>query len=56
VDEISKRIQVLDEKDDDIGLSVDERSERNRLLVELSQNRLKQDTIVYQKVKCKWLK
>ena len=44
--ELEKRIQVLDEKDYEGELSVEDREERRQLLVDLGQARVKQKAIL----------
>ncbi|XP_068478909.1 uncharacterized protein [Phaseolus vulgaris] len=56
VEKLSKRVQELDDKDDESGLSEGGRLERKILLANLSKSRLKQEVIAFQKEKCKWVK
>jgi len=56
VEELSKRVQELDDKDDESGLSEGGRSERKTLLANLNKSRLKQNDIAFQKAKFKWVK
>jgi len=44
--ELEKRIQVLDEKDDEGELSVEDKEERRQLLADLRQARVKQEAIL----------
>jgi len=53
--ELEKRIQVLDGKDDEGELSVDDREERRQLLAELGQVRVKQEVILQQKARLRWV-
>jgi len=52
--ELEKRIQVLDEKDDEGELSVEDREERRQLLADLGQAKVKQEAILQQKVRMSW--
>ena len=53
--ELEKRIQVLDGKDDEGELSVDDREERRQLLANLGQVRVKQEAILQQKARVRWV-
>ena len=44
--DLEKRIQLLDEKNDEGELSVKDREERRQLLVDLGQARVKQEAIL----------
>jgi len=55
IGELEKRIQFLDEKDDEGVLSVEGREERRRLLADLGQARVKQEAILQQKARMKWV-
>jgi len=46
--ELEKRIQVLDEKDDEGELSVEDKEQMRQLLADLGQARVKQETILKQ--------
>ncbi|XP_068472346.1 uncharacterized protein [Phaseolus vulgaris] len=55
-EELQKRINVLDIKDDDRGLDESEREERRSLLANLNKVMFKQEAIMSQKARQKWLK
>ena len=44
--DLEKRIQLLDEKDDEEELSVEGKKERRRLLADLGQAKVKQEAIL----------
>jgi len=54
--EAQKRIEELDERDDDRGLAELEREERKALLAELNKVKYKQEAILFQKARHIWLK
>ena len=56
VKKLSKRVQELDDKDDESGLSEGGRLESKIMLANLSKSRLKQEVIAFKKAKCKWVK
>ena len=49
--ELENRIQVLDEKDDEGKMRVEDKEERRQLLVDLGQARVKQESILQQKAR-----
>jgi len=53
---LQKRIQELDECDDVGGLDEEGRVERRFLLPEQNKNFFKQEVVIHQKVRIKWLK
>jgi len=53
--ELEKKIQSLDEKDDEGVLSVEGIEERRRLLADLGQARVKQEAVLQQKARMKWV-
>ena len=55
-EELQKRINVLDAQDDDRGLVESEREERRTLLVDLNKAVFKQEAVMFQKARQKWLK
>jgi len=55
-EELQKRINELDVRDDDRGLEELEREERRSLLAELNKVLFKQETVIFQKARQKWLK
>ena len=55
-EELQRRINELDTRDDDNGLEESEREERRSLLADLNKAIFKQETVVFQKARQKWLK
>jgi len=55
-DELQKKIQELDTRNDESVLDEFGREERRLLLAEQSQNLFKQEAVVQQKARKKWLK
>jgi len=55
-EELQKRINVLDAQDDGRGLVESEREERRTLLADLNRAMFKQEAVMFQKVRHKWLK
>jgi len=55
-EELKKRINVLDAQDDDRGLVESEREERRTLLADLNRSIFKQEAVMFQKTRQKWLK
>ena len=54
--EAQKRIEVLDAPDDGLGLAESEREERKALLAEFSKVKFKQEAIMFQKARQRWVK
>lgn len=54
--EVNKKLQELDEKDNNSELSEPGRIERKSLLANLSSNKFKQEAIAFQKARSKWFK
>jgi len=55
-EEMQKRIVELDVRDDENELDESRREETRRLLADYSRNLFKQETIMHQKARQKWLK
>jgi len=55
-EELQRRINELDARDDDNGLEESEREERRSLLADLNKAMFKQEAVVFQKARQKWLK
>ncbi|XP_068483176.1 uncharacterized protein [Phaseolus vulgaris] len=53
---LQKRINELDARDDERGLEESEREERKSLLADLSNAMFKQEAVLHQKARQKWLK
>jgi len=54
--EVQKKIDELDVRDNDGGLVESEREERKSLFEELNKFKFKQEAIMFQKARQKWLK
>ena len=55
-EELQRRINELDARDDDNGLEESEREERRSLLANLNKTMFKQEAVAFQKARQKWLK
>ncbi|XP_068466659.1 uncharacterized protein [Phaseolus vulgaris] len=55
-EELQRRINELDARDDDNGLEESEREERRSLLADLNKTMFKQEAVAFQKARHKWLK
>ena len=53
--EIQKRLDELDAQDDDCGLPEEEKEESKSLFAELTNSKLKQEAILFQKARQRWI-